>query len=312
MENGRPSMGTLAIVGAGGVLGTKLVEQALATTDDHIAAFAHGASPAVPAPASERVTRRTLDIGDPDAVRTAFEEARPRAVINGAAMTNVDACEDRRDEAWAANALGPRHLAQACVRLGALLLHVSTDYVFPGDERQPGPYLEDAPVRAISHYGWTKLMGERAVAEVCAGHVPWVVARTALVYGFVPGGRANFVSWLIGELRAGRRVKIVNDQYNTPTLADDLAAALLLLLRSGGEGFFHIAGPDLVSRHEWARQIADYYRLDAGLIDMFATADLRQRAQRPLRSGLRTMRADELAGVTMRGVRDGLAALGLT
>ena len=311
MESRRRAMGTLAIVGAGGVLGTKLVDQALATTDDRIAAFAHAAVPAIPAATSERVTWQMLDIGDPDAVRAAFEQAGPRAVINAAAMTNVDACEDRRDEAWAANALGPRHLAETCVRLGAPLLHVSTDYVFPGDERQPGPYLEDAPVRAISHYGWTKLMGERAVAEACADRVPWVVARTALVYGYVPGGRSNFVSWLIGELRAGKRVKIVHDQFNTPTLADDLAGTLLHLLRCDGEGVFHIAGPELVSRDAWARQIADYYRLDAGLIDVIATADLRQRAQRPLRSGLRTSRVDELAGVRMRGVRDGLAALGL-
>jgi dTDP-4-dehydrorhamnose reductase len=305
-------MGTLAIAGAGGVLGTKLVEQALTTTDDRIVAFAHGAVPPIPTATSQRVTWRTLDIGDPDAVAAALDAARPRAVINAAAMTNVDACEDWRDEAWAANALGPRYLAEACARLGAPLLHVSTDYVFPGDERQSGPYTENAPVRAISHYGWTKLMGERAVAEVCAGRVPWVVARTALVYGYVPGGRANFVSWLIGELRAGKRVKIVNDQRNTPTLADDLAAALLHLLRVGGADLFHIAGPDLVSRDDWARQIAEYYRLDAGLIDVIATADLRQRAQRPLRSGLRTMRADELAGVRLRGVRDGFAALGLT
>lgn len=304
-------MGTLAIAGAGGVLGAKLVEQALAATEDRVAAFAHGAVPATPAAASQRVTWRALDVGDRDAVRAALEEARPRAVINAAAMTNVDACEDRRDEAWAANALGPRYLAEACVRQGAPLLHVSTDYVFPGDERQPGPYVEDALVRAISHYGWTKLMGERAVAEVCAGRVPWLVARTALVYGHMPGGRGNFVSWLIGELRAGRRVKIVSDQFNTPTLADDLAAALLHLLRSGGEGIFHVAGPDLVGRDEWARQIADHFRLDAGLVDVIATAELRQRAQRPLRSGLRTMRADELAGVTMHGVRDGFAALGL-
>jgi dTDP-4-dehydrorhamnose reductase len=304
-------MGTLAIVGAGGVLGTKLVKRVLATTGDRIVAFAHGAVPPIPAATSQRITWQTLDIGDPDAVAAALDAAQPRAVINAAAMTNVDACEDRRDEAWAANTQGPRYLAEACARLGAPLLHVSTDYVFPGDERQPGPYKEDAPVRAISHYGWTKLMGERAVAEVCAGRVPWVVARTALVYGYVPGGRANFVSWLIGELRAGKRVKIVNDQLNTPTLADDLAAALLHLLRVGGAGLFHIAGPDLVSRDDWARQIAEHYRLDAGLIDVSATADLRQRAQRPLRSGLRTSRADELAGVRLRGVRDGFAALGL-
>jgi dTDP-4-dehydrorhamnose reductase len=226
-------------------------------------------------------------------------------------MTNVDACELDRDAAWAANALGPRHLAEACVKHGAALLHVSTDYVFPGDDRQPGPYAEEAAVRAVNHYGWTKLMGERAVEEVCAGRVRWLCARTALVYGYVPGGRTNFVRWLAGELRAGRHVRIADDQYNTPTLADDLAAALLHLMRRPTEGILHVAGPELVSRVEWARTIATTAQLDASLIDVVSTAELRQVAQRPLHSGLRTARADALASVELRGIVPGLALTGL-
>ena len=303
-------MGGLAIVGAGGVVGTKLVEQALATFDGPIQAFTHGANPPPHASAhAGRISWQTLDLGDGAAVRRALDAARPEVVINTAAMTNVDVCEIRRDEAVAANAHGPRYLAEACARLGARLLHVSTDYVFPGDAEQPGPYAEDAATRPVNHYGWTKMVGERAVALVCDGHVPWLIARTALVYGHVPGGRANFVSWLAGELRAGRRVRVVSDQINTPTLADDLAAALLHLMRQGSEGLIHVAGPDLLSRDAWARAIAAHYGLDAGLIDVTTTAALKQPAPRPLRSGLRTERATDLAGVHLRGVDAGLAVL---
>lgn len=302
-------MGGLAIVGAGGVVGTKLVEQALATFDGPIHAFTHGAIPPhAPAPA-DRTRWEALDLGDAEAVRRALDAARPEVVINTAAMTNVDACETRRDDALAANGHGPRHLADACVRLGARLLHVSTDYVFPGDAERPGPYAEDAAVRPVNHYGWTKLEGERAIAAVCGGRVPWLIARTALVYGYVPGGRANFVSWLAGELRAGRRVRVVSDQINTPTLADDLAAALLHLMRRGSAGLIHVAGPDLLSRDAWARAIAAHYGLDATLIDVTTTAALKQPAPRPLHSGLRTQRASELASVRLRGVGGGLAAL---
>jgi len=306
-------VGTLAVVGAGGVLGTKLVEQALVAGDayERVVAYAHRLPPPERRLGGERVAWEALDLGDGAAVAGALAAARPEAVINAAAMTNVDACEDRRDEALAANGAGPGHLAEACVRLGAPLVHVSTDYVFPGDDAQPGPYVEGADVRPVNHYGWTKLQGERAVESACAGRVPWLVARTALVYGHIPGGRANFVSWLAGELRAGRRVKIVDDQWNTPTLADDLAAALLHLLARGAEGVIHVAGPDLLARDEWARAIADYYDLDAGLIDVTSTAALAQRAQRPLRSGLRTVRGVELEGVALRGVRAGLEALGM-
>jgi dTDP-4-dehydrorhamnose reductase len=307
--------GTLAIVGAGGVLGSKLVEQARAASDEAIMAYTHGAPAAssleTTASANPCVTWEALDIGDAAAVADAFARTRPTVVVNAAAMTNVDACERERDAAWVANALGPRHLAAACLVHGARLLHVSTDYVFPGDEAHPGPYTEDAPVRAVNHYGWTKLMGERAVEEVCAGRVPWLVARTALVYGYVPGGRTNFVRWLAGELRAGRQVRIVDDQVNTPTLADDLAAALLHLMRRGTEGVIHVAGPDLVTRVEWARTIAQTAGLDAGLIDVVTTTELRQEASRPLRSGLRTQRSEELAGVEPRGVVPGLALAGL-
>jgi dTDP-4-dehydrorhamnose reductase len=168
-----------------------------------------------------------------------------------------------------------------------------------------------APVRAVNHYGWTKLMGERAVEEICAGRVRWLCARTALVYGYVPGGRTNFVRWLAGELRAGRRVRIADDQYNTPTLADDLAAVLLDLMRRPTQGILHVAGPDLVSRLDWARTIAAAAGLDASLIDVVSTAELRQVAQRPLRSGLNTGRAGELAGVEPRGIVPGLALAGL-
>jgi len=224
----------------------------------------------------------------------------------------VDACELHPDEALAANAQGPAHLAEACVRLGAALVHVSTDYVFPGDAEQPGPYDEVAPAQAlrpVNHYGTTKLAGERAVERVCAGRVPWLVARTALVYGYVPGGRTNFIRWLADELRAGRRVRVAHDQVNTPTLADDLAAALLHLVRHQAMGIIHVAGPDLLARDDWAQTIASYYGLDGGLIDVVSTVELRQRAQRPLRSGLRTSRPGALDGVALRGVREGLDAL---
>ena len=303
-------MRALAVVGAGGVVGVKLVEQALAATDAYIYAYTHGSLPTTRAAESPRVIWAPLDIGDRDAVSAALRAARPAVVLNPAAMTNVDACESRRAEAWSANAIGPRYLAEACVELGARLIHVSTDYVFPGDEANPGPYLEGATTRPINYYGETKLAGERAVAETCEGRAPWLVARTALVYGSVPGGRANFITWLAGELRAGRGVRVVSDQVNTPTLADDLAGTLLALAERGTEGVIHLAGPDLLTRAEWARLIAEYYALDASLIEVATTATLGQPAPRPLRSGLRTRRADELTDVQLRGVREGLAALG--
>ena len=304
-------MGALAITGAGGVLGAKLVQQALASTDDTIFAYTHGAVPRIPGKDDPRIHWEPLDLGDAGAVAATLASARPYAVINAAAMTNVDTCETRRDEAFAVNAGGPHALAEACVRLGAALLHVSTDYVFPGSDANPGPYKESAATQPVNAYGESKLAGELAVQERCGDQTRWMIARTALVYGHVPGGRTNFVKWVVGELRAGRRVRIVSDQYNTPTLADDLATALLRLLNGNATGVIHVAGPDLLGRHEWAFAIARHYGLNTELIDVVSTAELRQPAARPLRSGLRTARGGDLAGISLRGVMAGLEALEL-
>ena len=301
-------MTTLWITGAGGVVGGKLVEQALAGGRyDRLRALSHSPAPDLAAryPAVERAT---LDLGDREAVREQARLAPPDVVVNPAAMTGVDACETRRDDAHRANAEAPRWLAEVCGDRGAHLLHVSTDYIFPGDDAQPGPYAEDAPPRAISYYGQSKLDGERAIAEVCGSGTPYTIVRTALVYGL--GRRANFVTWLAGELRAGRRLRIVRDQYNTPTIADDLAAVLLWLAEQQRTGIYHAAGPDLVGRHEWALAIARHFALDTSLIDWVTSAELAQPARRPLRSGLTCARLlAEQDAPRLRGVARGLTEI---
>jgi dTDP-4-dehydrorhamnose reductase len=304
-------MRVLWITGAGGVVGQKLVAQASQTgAYDHIRAFSHAqlAAPPVEHPA---VRWALLDIGDLEAAQAAAREAAPHIILNPAAMTNVDACETRREEAWKANALGPRHLAAVAREHGAHLVHVSTDYVFPGDEAQPGPYREDARPRPINYYGLTKLGGDEAVEEICGNTTPsilYTTVRTALVYG--TGGRSNFVTWLAGELSAGRRVRIVRDQFNTPTVADDLARLLLWLAGRQVTGIYHGAGPDRVGRHEWALAIAERFGLDAGLIDWVTTAELNQPALRPRESGLlcERLRVDQIerGAPAMRGIVAGL------
>lgn len=306
-------MTSLWITGAGGVVGTKLVDQSAASGRyDQIRAFTHG--PVGDRPALPGVIWAALDIGDREAVRAAAAAMAPDVIINPAAMTNVDACEARRDAAQRANADGPRWLAEVARDAGAHLIHVSTDYVFPGDADNPGPYSEGASARPISWYGETKYAGEVAVHEQCGDAAPYTIVRTALVYGVIPGGRTNFVTWLARELRAGRQVKIVRDQYNTPTLADDLAALLLWLAATRRTGIYHGAGPDLVGRHEWALAIIAHYGLDASLIDWVTTAELHQPAARPLRSGLLCPRweTDMAQGApARRGIAAGLAAIPL-
>jgi dTDP-4-dehydrorhamnose reductase len=301
-------MTTLWITGAGGFVGGKLMEQAIASGRyDRIRALSHATALDLAAryPAVEWAT---LDLGERDAVLEQARLAPPNVVINPAAMTNVDACESRRDEARRANAIAPRWLAEVCRGAGGRLLHISTDYVFPGDDDQPGPYDEDATPRAINYYGQSKLDGERAIMSVCGNATPYTLVRTSLVYGL--GRRANFVTWLVSELRVGRRVRIVDDQFNTPTIADDLAAVLLWLAATERTGIYHAAGPDLVGRHAWSLAIADQFHLDTSLIDWVSSAELAQPAPRPLRSGLSCARLlAEPDSPRLRGIARGLSEI---
>ena len=175
---------------------------------------------------------------------------------------------------------GTSNLARACAAGGIRLVYVSTEYVFDGTA---GPYRETDRVNPQGWYAQTKAAGERAV--MAAGGY-WAIGRTTVVYGYAAHVRANFVLWLLGQLKAGQRVRIVEDQIGSPTLADNLAEMLLALAASDVTGVFNTAGADVVSRLDFSRQIAETFGLDASLIDSTTTAALGQAAPRPLKAGL--------------------------
>jgi dTDP-4-dehydrorhamnose reductase len=278
-------MSTLWISGAGGFVGAKLVERATQSGRfDPIYAL----DLVIPAARDDAAVRwAPLDIGDGEAVQALARRAPPDVILNPAALSSVEACEARRDEAWRANVAGPRHLAQVARGRGAHLVQVSSDYVFPGDDAQPGPYAEDDPPRPINHYGATKRAGEEAVAQTCGGETPYTIVRTALVYG--PSGRRDFVTQVVRELVAGRRVRAL-DQVNTPTLVDDLADALCWIAEHQTGGVYHVAGPDVIGRYEWALAIAERFGLDATQIERVRLEAPNRTTPRPRLSGLRCER----------------------
>ncbi|MEU7471587.1 dTDP-4-dehydrorhamnose reductase [Streptomyces sp. NPDC044984] len=193
------------VTGAGGMLAR-----------DVLARLAAAGVPAV------AVTRAELDITDPAAVREVLAGHRPVAVVNCAAWTAVDDAETREDDALRVNGDGPRHLAEACRELGAVLLHVSTDYVFPGDADEP--YAEDAPTGPRSAYGRTKLAGEQAVLATLPDR--GFVVRTAWLYG---AGGGNFVRTMIKLESVKDTLDVVDDQRGQPTWTVDLADRLVRL-----------------------------------------------------------------------------------
>ncbi len=183
-----------------------------------------------------------LDITDRNSVFDAVEKSMPVAIIHTAALTDVDYCEDHREEAMAINALGTKNVADAARKFGAKLVYVSTDFVFDG---KGSMYREDDPVNPISYYAYSKLLGEYYVL----GLDNYIIARTSVVYG---NARRNFVTWVRDSLKSGSTIKVVNDQFNTPTLSIDCAEAIRDLVKNCAWGIYHTAGSERVSRYEFA------------------------------------------------------------
>ncbi len=221
-----------------------------------------------------------LDITDGHAVSRLLRELRPDAVIHTAAFTAVDACESQKDVSWRVNVEGTANVATVCLEMGIRLVHVSTEYVFDGEN---GPYTEDDPPNPISHYGLTKLESEKAVRRLCKD---WVIGRTTVLFGEAPNVRPSFVKWLVDKLAAGERVSVVDDQVGSPTLAENLAEMLLALLDSGTQGIYNTVGDSIIDRYSFAVMAARFHGLDEGLIRPIKTSDLKQPAPRPLKAGL--------------------------
>lgn len=290
----------ILVVGSNGLLGQKVVE-----------VFVRGTAATVTAasvePASVRplqsVPYRELDITSRQDVKSLVAELDPEVVINCAALTNVDACEKERDLAWRINVTGVEHLVEAAKKSGALLVHLSSDYVFDGKR---GPYAEGDRPEPLSYYGKTKLASENVLRT---SGIPYVIARTMVLFGYAEGIRQNFALWLIDSLSAGTAVRVVDDQLGNPTLVDDLAYAILKSVELTKRGVYHIAGRDIVSRYAFAVRLAEIFGLDPGLIQPIKTSQLEQPAPRPLKSGLITLKAETELGYAPSSVDEGLAVL---
>jgi dTDP-4-dehydrorhamnose reductase len=178
------------------------------------------------------IDRAALDVTNAGAVRAAFDTHRPTLLLNCAAHTKVDLCEEQRELADAINGRAVGNLARAAREHGTTLVHYSTDFVFDGSGTRP--YRPDDPVRPLSAYGRSKLLGEQQLRE----HAPdrWLILRTAWLYG---QGGPCFPRTMVTLARQGKPLKVVGDQVGSPTLTDDLAAATLDLLDAGASGVWH-------------------------------------------------------------------------
>jgi dTDP-4-dehydrorhamnose reductase len=243
--------------------------------------------------------RDTLDLADREQVEQVVGEFGPDAIVNAAAMTNVDGCERDPEGAFVANALGVRTLAVAARRTGAHVVHVSTDYVFDGAQRRP--YDEWDAVNPISEYGRSKLGGEIEVER----HAPsFAVVRTSWVFG---RRGTDLVSWAFGAFDRGELDGVLADQVSIPTYAPDLAVLLARFAVERRQGLFHVtSGSEAVTRHELIVSALRARGADPSGVAPIDGADLDRPAARPPMSALdnRALRLSALPG--LRSWRDAL------
>ena len=244
-----------------------------------------------------------VDITDPEQVDRIVEAVGPAWVVNAAAETGVDRCEEEPDRAYQVHVEGTQNLVRACERTGSGLVFMSTNYVFDGTR---GLYGETDTPNPLGVYGRTKLEGEACVLEASC---PGIVVRTAVLYGYREGCRPNFVTWAAGALARGEPIRVVTDEWANPTLVDELASFVLALCRRGFDGVVHFAGADFLSRYAMVEQICDCFGLDIELATPVTSSELGQRAQRPPRAGLATDLARTVTDAPIASFRENLRGL---
>lgn len=224
-----------------------------------------------------------LDITDEKDVINKIESLSPDLVVHPAALTNVDYCEDHKEEAYKINAQGTLNMVKACEKIDSKLIYVSTDFVFDGKE---GSYKETDKTNPISYYGLSKLKGEEFVQE---SDIKSAIVRVSVLYGWHEN--FNYVMWVIDELKKGNNINIVTDEYNSPTYAENAAEAILKIFSKNKEGIYHIAGDERINRFDFAKNIAKVFELDETLINPIKSEDLIRKARRPLDSSLSVEKA---------------------
>jgi dTDP-4-dehydrorhamnose reductase len=267
----------ILITGSNGLLGQKLLHKLRQDFSVELIATSKG---------KNRVSNKDgytyfdLDITNNDVVAQLIASEKPQVVINTAAMTNVDLCEDEKKACDALNVEAVRYLADSCAMIDAHLIQISTDFIFDGED---GPYTEEDEPNPLSYYGLSKLKSE----EVLQAHnVKWTILRTIIVFGVGEKlSNGNIVLWAKGALAKGDPLNIIDDQFRAPTLAEDLADACILAAKKKAFGVFNASGKDIMSIYEIVERIAKHYGNTTENLNRISTATLNQTAGRPPRTG---------------------------
>jgi dTDP-4-dehydrorhamnose reductase len=302
----------ILITGSNGLLGQHLVRLLRKEPANRVIATARGENRLKD---REGYGYEPLDVTDSGQVGDVVGKFAPDVIIHAAAMTQVDDCELKKEACWEANVRATQYLVKAAGQCESSFLLVSTDFIFNGES---GPYPEDAVPDPLSYYGMSKLAAEMLLPS---SSLNWAIARTVLVYGVAEDmSRSNIILWVKKSLEEGKKIRVVDDQWRTPTLVQDLAqgCALIahrLMTRAAEAGaqregtVYNISGKDLLTPYQMAIQVAEHFGLDASLIEKADASTFSQKARRPPRTGFVIDKARKELGYEPHSFEEGIAVV---
>lgn len=291
----------ILITGSNGLLGQKLIKLLAANNNVELLATSKGENRIKD---KEGYQYQSLDITNKEEVLNVVDGFNPDAIINTAAMTNVDACESDKELCWDLNVNAVKYFIEASEKNNSHLIHLSSDFIFDGEQ---GPYKEVDQPNPLSYYGESKYEAEKLLA---ASNIKWSIARTIIVYGIVDDmSRSNIVLWAKEALEKGNPLTIVDDQFRSPTLAEDLAMGCYLIAEKQAEGIYHLSGKNVMSIIDLVYKVADFYGLDKSIVTPIKSASLNQAAKRPPKTGFILDKAVNDLGYNPVSFEEGLKTL---
>ncbi len=288
------------VTGANGLLGQHLIRQLV--DEGKFAIHATGKGPSRLSYGEKNgVTYHQLDLTDHKRTQALVEKVSPHILIHAAALTQPNDCESNKTACWKINVAATRTLLHAAQKTRSYFIYVSTDFVFDGKD---GAYDEGATPNPVNSYGESKLLAEKMVAM---SGLHWATVRTVLLYGGkIPGGRPNFIQWVKDKLSAGEKIKVVDDQFRTPTYVEDLAKGIILVLMKHAKGVYHISGKEMCTPYQLAVTVANLLQLDERLIEKVTAASFVEPAKRPAKTGFIITKAVKELGYVPVKLEDGL------
>ena len=297
-------MKTILITGSNGLLGQKIITALLKRNDVSVIATSVGENRLLN---KKGYVYQSLDITDKTQVENIIKNSHPDVIINTAAMTNVDLCETKREECWAINVNAVQYMVDAISKHSpnTHFIHLSTDFIFDG--MKGSEYVETDVANPLSYYALSKNESEKIVQK---SSIKWSIARTIIIYGIADNmSRSNLVLWAKDALTKGQKINVIDDQFRSPTLAEDLADGCILIVDKGAEGIFHLSGPTTYSIADLVYQVADFWKLDKSLIKISSSKGISQPAKRPPITGFRIDKAVNELGYHPRSFEEGLTMI---